>query len=270
MVDKAQDATVAHFAASHSETDLTERFRTTRLPLSVALEQLIRSEIVSGRWPPGTRLPTIAALATKFGLARVTVREALGRLVRDGSLRAVQGKGTFVSKTHPKPRIVHVHSSWKHFLQSMDSIPSEPISIETGVDLPAAFAEDGTSMAPYRRIRRAHRRDGEPYCCVDLYLAEEIYRRDPTAFDSELAIPVLSRLLEGQIENVNQLFWVSRAGLSSAHLLGVELGAAIGCVSRCITNVDGKIVYAGLGEFRADTVVFNVDIDVPGAAPAAG
>jgi GntR family transcriptional regulator len=46
---------------------------------------------------PGDRLPTETWLATHFGVARSTVREALKRLEEEGLVDAVQGKGRFVS-----------------------------------------------------------------------------------------------------------------------------------------------------------------------------
>lgn len=46
--------------------------------------------------PPGSALPTERALAGEFGVARMTVRNAIGSLVREGLLRPEQGRGTFV------------------------------------------------------------------------------------------------------------------------------------------------------------------------------
>lgn len=44
----------------------------------------------------GAALPTERALATQWGVARMTVREAISTLRREGRLRATQGRGTFV------------------------------------------------------------------------------------------------------------------------------------------------------------------------------
>ncbi|HLR56805.1 MAG TPA: GntR family transcriptional regulator [Beutenbergiaceae bacterium] len=55
-----------------------------------------RDEIVSGRWPVGSRIPTETALVSEFGIGRNTIREALQALVHAGLLRREQGRGTFV------------------------------------------------------------------------------------------------------------------------------------------------------------------------------
>jgi GntR family transcriptional regulator, transcriptional repressor for pyruvate dehydrogenase complex len=53
---------------------------------------------VRGDYRPGDRLPTERELALEFGVARSTVREALGRLIELGMLRQRQGSGTYVGE----------------------------------------------------------------------------------------------------------------------------------------------------------------------------
>jgi GntR family transcriptional repressor for pyruvate dehydrogenase complex len=45
---------------------------------------------------PGTKLPTEAALAERFGVSRTVVREAIAQLRAAGVVRSTQGQGTFV------------------------------------------------------------------------------------------------------------------------------------------------------------------------------
>ena len=63
----------------------------------VPLEEFIRSNILSGHWKVGDRIPTEVQLATDFSLSRGTVRTILMQLVGEGLLYRIQGKGTFVS-----------------------------------------------------------------------------------------------------------------------------------------------------------------------------
>lgn len=55
------------------------------------------AEIFSGRVGPGDALPTEAELAESLGISRGTIRHALDKLVQDGVIYRVQGRGTFVS-----------------------------------------------------------------------------------------------------------------------------------------------------------------------------
>ncbi|SPA54840.1 GntR family transcriptional regulator [Cupriavidus taiwanensis] len=58
----------------------------------------LRDRIVSGAWTPGSAIPAEGALATEFGIALGTIRQAIAVLVQQGLLERVQGKGTFVRK----------------------------------------------------------------------------------------------------------------------------------------------------------------------------
>src|SRR5688572_12099129 len=55
------------------------------------------AEIFSGRVGPGDALPTEAELSESLGISRGTIRHALDKLVQDGVIYRVQGRGTFVS-----------------------------------------------------------------------------------------------------------------------------------------------------------------------------
>ena len=59
------------------------------------IEQL-RSQITSGTWPVGGRIPTESELATLTATSRNTVREAVQSLVHAGLLERRQGSGTYV------------------------------------------------------------------------------------------------------------------------------------------------------------------------------
>ena len=68
-------------------------------PLGPKYEQLRRQiveQITSGQLRPGDALPTERWWAEQNKLARSTVRQALSSLERDGLIRRIQGKGTFV------------------------------------------------------------------------------------------------------------------------------------------------------------------------------
>src|SRR5271154_2824370 len=66
----------------------------TSLPDQV-FEQLT-AEIVSGRYAPGTTIPSERALSELFSVNRHVVREAVKRLEQVGLVKVVQGGGTRV------------------------------------------------------------------------------------------------------------------------------------------------------------------------------
>lgn len=56
----------------------------------------IEQEIEEGHLAPGDRLATEPELAARYGVGRHSVRRAIAELARQGTLRAEQGRGTFV------------------------------------------------------------------------------------------------------------------------------------------------------------------------------
>lgn len=65
-------------------------------PAEHAEEALIEG-ILDGTFPPGSVLPAERELASKLGITRPTLREALQRLARDGWITIQQGKSTQVN-----------------------------------------------------------------------------------------------------------------------------------------------------------------------------
>ncbi|TXK84826.1 FadR/GntR family transcriptional regulator [Paenibacillus sp. N3.4] len=63
--------------------------------------QQIKQQIISGAYPPGTKLPTVVELSASFQVGRSTVREALSALKAMGWVDIRHGGGTFVSKKLP-------------------------------------------------------------------------------------------------------------------------------------------------------------------------
>ncbi|NLV37059.1 MAG: FadR family transcriptional regulator [Clostridiaceae bacterium] len=61
----------------------------------------MKNNIVSGEWAPGARIPGELDLVELFGVSRVSVREAIHRLVGMGVLTIRRGEGTFVSEILP-------------------------------------------------------------------------------------------------------------------------------------------------------------------------
>lgn len=61
----------------------------------------MKDQIVSGEWAPGMKIPGELELVDLFEVSRVSVREAIHRLVGMGVLVIKRGEGTFVSEIIP-------------------------------------------------------------------------------------------------------------------------------------------------------------------------
>jgi len=70
--------------------------REDRQPPSKTIAEAIRSQIESGALPPGAQLPSERDLASAYGTARNTAREAIRILSDAGLVITDQGRGSFV------------------------------------------------------------------------------------------------------------------------------------------------------------------------------
>lgn len=66
--------------------------------LYVQLRDLLRTRILDGRYPPHHKLPSESEMIRSFGVSRITVRQALNDLDKEGLIFRRHGKGSFVAK----------------------------------------------------------------------------------------------------------------------------------------------------------------------------
>lgn len=80
--------------AAHGDADLTDQGRATTRWRRIAED--LTAEIREGAYAAGDALPTVVALAERFGVNRHTVRQALQAMQARGLVSVEQGRGTFV------------------------------------------------------------------------------------------------------------------------------------------------------------------------------
>jgi GntR family transcriptional regulator len=68
------------------------------VPLYHQLQNVLKAEIDSARFRPDDRLPSEHEIAERFGVSKITVRQALQELAQLGYIRREQGRGTFVAR----------------------------------------------------------------------------------------------------------------------------------------------------------------------------
>lgn len=84
--------------------------RAAPLPLYAQLHDELRDLIARGDLAAGERLPSESELARRFGVNRLTIRQALAELARAGLIVARQGIGTFVAQ-RSEPFVVELSPS---------------------------------------------------------------------------------------------------------------------------------------------------------------
>jgi len=78
-----------------------------KLPRFLLIKQFIETQISSGKWLVGARVPSENELAVRFSVSRMTARRALKELDDEGLLTRSPGLGSFVTK--PKPAVPQIN-----------------------------------------------------------------------------------------------------------------------------------------------------------------
>jgi GntR family transcriptional regulator len=135
----------------------------------VQVREYVRS-LVSGN-APGSPAPSERELVHLFGVARMTVRQALDALVAEGLLEKIPGRGTFVAR----PRRVATRITGyteemnrRGMLAESQTLLARREQAGPGVARALNLTE-GDAVIHWRRLRRG---DGAPVCIEDAYLNE--------------------------------------------------------------------------------------------------
>jgi GntR family transcriptional regulator len=157
-------------------------------PLYHQLKDLIRESIEQGRLEPHDRVPSEHELVRAYGVSRVTARQALADLAREGLVFRVQGKGSFVAR----PAVVQRLSSLKGLIEEMSAMGLESASRVLKAERTAASAEvarrlkidEGDAIVEIRRVRTVN---GEPVSLdvsfFPLPIGQRLVREDLVARD---------------------------------------------------------------------------------------
>ncbi len=68
------------------------------IPIYYQLKNIVKDDIESGALKPGTALPSEREYSERFGISRMTVRQALKELENEGLVVRERGRGSFVAR----------------------------------------------------------------------------------------------------------------------------------------------------------------------------
>ena len=214
----------------------------------------------SGQWPVGMQLPTLEQLTEQFGVARVTVRQAMDLLEAEKMIWRRQGKGTFVADRAADHHWLSVATRWEDLVRLIAGTESLTLDSFDSPHSPPLAAEGTRFAAGYRFLKKAHSYEGTPHLLLKIYLDGSVYRRAPEKFESQPVIPILNSLLKLKIGHAAQTLTVGSADPEVARHLKVSVGAPVIEVQRTIHHVDGTVVYFGHLTYRSDS--FRMDVQL--------
>lgn len=235
-------------------------FDRSPLPRYAQVAEILRNRIRRGAWKPGGTIPSIERLMGEFGVGRVTVRQAIQLLAREGLLSPEQGRGTFVTAAPGRQRRLQVQTSLAELAEMYRGDAPDLEHIVESDEAPVIAEGEGMPAPAYRHMRRVHSRDGESYCVVSIYIAAPVFDLAPARFRRELAIPVLLELPGVAIGRARQTLDIAAADVDVARSLGIPVNAPIAEVRRLFVAPDDLVLYVAEASYRGDYIHLEMDL----------
>lgn len=102
--------------------------RNSPIPIYYQIETDLKKRIIRREWDKSQQLPTEIELAKHYNVSRITLRQALAELEKDGVISKQRGKGTFIN-SDPAPYV----NNLSYTLVAGDRIKQQPYSIAATV-----------------------------------------------------------------------------------------------------------------------------------------
>ncbi|TNM36579.1 GntR family transcriptional regulator [Nocardioides albidus] len=211
----------------------------------VTIREYVR-DLVAGS-APGTVAPSERDLVDRFGVARMTVRQALDALVGEGVLERVPGRGTFVAAPQRTPTGVlgfTEEMARRGMVAEARTLLAERVPSGEGL----ASALQVTPGAPLVRWRRLRMADGRPVCLCETYLVERRVPGLAEALPDSLYDDLARRGLRPTWSE--DVLTACAAAAEEARLLEVAVGAPVlrhdrrACSGEIVVEVS-RTVYRG-------------------------
>lgn len=235
---------------------MAELQRDSSVPLYQQLEDALRQRIRAGEWQPGERIASENELNREYGLSRMTARGVLTKLVNDGVLFRVPGKGTFVSPT----KISTISPAYRGVREQLESMGYETRTelIRVAQEAPTRRVRERLNLAESDAVYAVHRlrlASGEPISLHRSYIPAALA---PGLEEQDLVNEQLCVILEGQyglrMKRVIESLEVAAAQAEEAKRLGVPRGAALLQLEDVISAQNGTTFEFTRIVFRGDKI----------------
>ena len=216
----------------------------------------LRTAIARGRLREGEQIPSEARLMEHYGVARMTVRNALRLLQDEGLLIAEHGRGVYVRARPPVRRLASDRFARRHRKEGKAAFlaESEAMAAQPGVDMikvtearpPAEVAERlrlGEAAKTVVRSRR-YLLDGRPVETAISYIPADLARGTPIAEPNPGPGGIYARI-EDQghvLERFTEEVTARMPTPDEARLLSLSPGVPVFRLVRTAFDIDGRAV----------------------------
>jgi GntR family transcriptional regulator len=232
--------------------------------LYAQLAGILRDRIYSGSWKKGDEIPTLQELAEQYGVARVTVRQAVQILSAEGLLSSHRGRRTYVTYDVHETDIRPLYSSVGAVETAETDVPNysiEVLSVEPFPTVVNRRFNRGTPVAGYVRVRKLDKENNVPYSISETFIAADIFERFPADTLEKVKVVRLVRdHADPKPAHALESISVSSATPEEAAILKMGAGTPVARLSRIFLGPNDEILLYGNYSYRGDRFLIERDI----------
>jgi len=230
-------------------------------PRYAQVAQTLLNEIESGRYPVGTQLPTEFALCEQFGVSRVTIREAVKRLVQLGLVSRQPRVGTTVlsrrTSTGYRQSTADVSDLYQYATDTtlvIEFRETREIDDEQAAMLEAVAGETWLHLRGRRHVQAR----AEPICLTELWIHPTFRSVQGISGALHSAVHAAIEQQFGElVTTVEQEIRAVALNRDEAGMLGAPENSPALWVSRRYRNRLGQLVELAVSTHPADRFSYN-------------
>lgn len=234
----------------------------SHVPIYFQLEEAIKEQIEKGILKPGDLLPSEREYAEEIGVSRMTVRQAITKLVHDGFLYRIQGKGTYVAEGKIEQPLARITSFTEDMIRRGLKPGSQLLSFETITASPSIAKQlEINEHSPVYEIRRIRLADGVPIALETTYIDANLCRGlDEDIITNQSLYEFIEGHLQLKIANATQSIESSIADIDEVQYLDINKGAPVLLIEQRTFLENSVPVEIVKSVYRADRYKFKVQL----------
>lgn len=232
--------------------------------LYMQIAEGIERQIREGDCPPFSKLPSEQEMVARYGVSRVTVRQALGVLLRKGLVEAKQGKGTFVVGAvlqHGLDRLMGFYDS----LVAQGQKPRTSL-LEFGPATPAQTARTvfhGRADAAPVALKRLYQLKGRPFAVVEALITPEAASVTRAQAESMTIYRIVAEILGAEIAHADIGIRASVVGKRNGELLKLAPQRPVLVMERVSKDAAGRALEHSFFYVVPETYEFRLGVFGP-------
>ena len=224
------------------------------------LAERLRAEIAGGAYTDGARLPTEPQLIRRYGVSRITARQAVDALVREGLVVRQQGKGTFVTSPVVRHDLLELRGLYDQLVDHGLDPKTELLDWAEAVPPAAVAARLGSGRRKLPAWERLYRLRGKPFALSRVHLNAGKVRITRAQVEAHPTYTLVETLMRKRIGRADVAIRYLPAPADIARRLKLTRGAPLMVLERVSYGADGTPLEHSLYYARAGSYEFSLTV----------